>query len=439
LDPSRQVAYAALRAVDENDAYLNLTLPRLLAEAGLTGRDAGFTTELANGSVRMQGRYDAMLAKCVKGGPAALQPEVLTALRLGAHQLHAMRVPAHAAVGTTVELVRDAVGERPVRLVNAVLRRIGGTPLETWLADLKLAERASHPEWILDAFAQALAADGRDPGELDTLLEVDNAAPRVTLAVRPGLASVSDLVGYDVQPGRFSPYAGLLASGDPHDLAEVRGGRVGVQDEGSQLAALALAAAIVEGRDRYWLDLCAGPGGKAALLSGLARQRGATLVAAERLPHRALLVRRSLRGYPGTPAVVAADGRSGPWCAGAVDRVIVDAPCTGLGALRRRPEARWRRQPEDLDTLVPLQRGLLDAALGAVRVGGVAVYVTCTPHVRETREVVDAVVASRRDVVEEDARALLPGVDPLGGGPAVQLWPHLHGTDAMFIAVLRRV
>ncbi|MEJ7629101.1 MAG: RsmB/NOP family class I SAM-dependent RNA methyltransferase [Nocardioidaceae bacterium] len=438
LDPARQVAYAALRVVDDQDAYLNLTLPALLSAAELSGRDAAFATELANGTVRMQGRYDAMVAACVTGGPASLQPEVLTVLRLGCHQLHAMRVPSHAAVGTSVELAREAVGERPVRLVNAVLRRIAATILDEWLATFTPAQRVSHPQWVIDAFTEALASDGANPSELDLLLAADNGAPAVTLAVRPGLATVADLASYGVEPGRYSPYAGLLPSGDPGDLTEVRSGTVGVQDEGSQLAALVLARAKVAGREARWLDMCAGPGGKAALLIGLARQRGATLIAAERLPHRATLVARALRAYPRPQAVLAADGTSPAWRAQAFDRVLVDAPCTGLGALRRRPEARWRRQPTDLDTLVPLQRRLLESALAAVRPGGVVAYVTCTPHLAESRGVVDAVVASRSDVAQEDARPLLPEVDDLGPGPHVQLWPHRHGTDAMFVAVLRR-
>lgn len=449
LDTARQVAFTALRAVDADDAYLNLTLPSFMVEAGLSGRDAAFTTELTNGTVRMQGQYDAMIAACVSGGTASLQPEVLTALRLGCHQLHAMRVPSYAAVGTSVELVRESVGERPVRLVNAVLRRIGATTLDEWLDTLApvsesapspeaLAIRYSHPGWVIDAFAAALVAAGGDPLELPSLLAADNAAPLVTLAVRPGLATVAELASYGVEPARFSPYAGSLASGDPAELPQVRTGRVGVQDEGSQLAALAMSRAPVVGRDSRWLDVCAGPGGKAALLAGLARQRGATLIAAERLPHRALLVSRALRAYPRPRAVVAADGRTAPWVDETFDRVIVDAPCSGLGALRRRPEARWRRTPADLETLVPLQEALLRSALASVRPGGVVAYVTCSPHLRETRGVVDAVLSADPAVKEEDARPLLPEVDGLGPGPHLQLWPHRHGTDAMFVAVLRR-
>lgn len=449
LDPARRVAYQALRAVDTEDAYLNLTLTGLLREAGLSGRDAAFATELANGTVRMQGRYDAILACCIKGGPSGLQPEVLTALRLGAHQLHAMRVPAHAAVGTSVELVRESVGERPVRLVNAVLRRIGATPMAEWLDVVappaepgttqwtqRLAVRHSHPEWVVQAFADALG-DGVAT-ELERLLMADNDPAAVTLAVRPGLSTVRDLASYGVAPTAMSPFGARLAGGNPSDLTQVRKGLAGVQDEGSQLAALTLARAHLEGRDARWLDVCAGPGGKAALLSGLARQHGATLVATDRHPHRAALVARALRAYPQPRPVAAVDGTRPAWEDETFDRVVVDAPCTGLGALRRRPEARWRRSPEDLLDLVPLQRGLVASALDAVRAGGVVVYVTCSPHRAETRGVVDAVLAARSDVREEDARPLLPEVPSPGDGPHVQLWPHRHGTDAMFVAVLRR-
>ncbi len=231
----------------------------------------------------------------------------------------------------------------------------------------------------------------------------------------------------------------MLASGDPGDLAAVREGRAGVQDAGSQLVALALARAEIRGRDERWLDLCAGPGGKAALLAALARERGAALVAGERLPHRARLVGQALRATGGH--VVTADGTRPPWLPGTFDRVLVDAPCSGLGALRRRPESRWRRDPEDLDRLVALQTALLTSALDSVRPGGVVLYATCSPVVEETSGVVEAVLATRSDVHLEDALALVPEADDAESAHLAgtgQLWPHRHGTDAMFWALLRR-
>jgi 16S rRNA (cytosine967-C5)-methyltransferase len=203
-----------------------------------------------------------------------------------------------------------------------------------------------------------------------------------------------------------------------------------VQDEGSQLVTLALANIPVEGRDTQWLDLCAGPGGKAAILGGLAGQRRATVTAVEPREHRAALVAQAVAGLPVDVRV--ADGRE---INGEYDRVLVDAPCTGLGALRRRPDARWRRQPADVPPLTRLQRELLSAALRVTRPGGVVAYATCSPHLAETRVVVeDAIKAGEAEAL--DARAALPVVPDLGDGPWVQLWPHRHGTDAMFLALL---
>ncbi len=445
VDPARQTAYDALLAVEHDGAYLNLALGVLLAERRITGRDAAFTTELASGTARLQGTYDAILDSAVRGGVDALQPEVRTALRLSVHQLLDMRVASHAAVTSGVELTRAAAGERPVRLANAVLRKVADRSRDEWLAivaparanDLvgHLSVAYSHPRWVVQAFLDALDADVE---QVEALLAADNVAPKVTLAVRPGLADVDALVAAGAARGRWSPYAATLAAGDPGALEQVRAGRAGVQDEGSQLAAIALARPDVDGRDERWLDLCAGPGGKAALLTGIGRGRGATLVASERLVHRAGLVSSGLRAYPPPRPVVAADGTRPPWPPSTFDRVLVDVPCTGLGALRRRPESRWRRGPEDLAAFTALQASLLTSAIESVRPGGVVAYVTCSPHRAETQSVVDAVLRPRVDVQELDTPSLLPEVPDLGPGPYAQLWPHVHGTDAMFVSVLRR-
>ncbi|MGN6781666.1 MAG: RsmB/NOP family class I SAM-dependent RNA methyltransferase [Marmoricola sp.] len=433
-DIARRAAFDVIRAVDSSQAYANLELARVLRERRLSPRDAAFATELASGTLRMQGAYDAVLAALVD---KPLDAPVRDALRMGAHQLLSMRVPSHAAVATTVSLVRDTVGHRPTRLVNAVLRRVSTRPFEEWMDHLgaPLAVRTSHPAWVVDALAEALD----HPEELRALLEADNARPRVTLVARPGLATVEELGG---DPAPLSPYAATLGGGDPGAVPAVREGRAGVQDAGSQAVALLLARAPVEGRDERWLDLCAGPGGKAALLAALAAQRGALLLANERQPHRALLVAQGLRATrAGLLGVIAGDGTRPAWRAGSFDRTLVDAPCSGLGALRRRPERRWRRTPRDLEELVPLQRALLANALDATRAGGVVVYATCSPVLAETAEVVRAVLDARDDAILEPAGRLLPeagdAASPHLPG-AVQLWPHRHGSDAMFMALLRR-
>lgn len=415
-DPVRLVAFHALRAVTERDAYTNLVLPAMLSEHHVTGRDAAFTTELVHGTIRRRGTYDAVIDHVASKGLASIDPPVLDALRLGTHQLLGMRVPAHAAVSTTVDVVRREVGHKPVHFANALMRSIAKQDLDGWLdtvseglvEDAAVAVRTSHPEWIVEALRDALGPDG----DLAALLDADNVPPRVTLVARPGLSEPEELPG---EPGRLSPYARVLDGGDPGEVPAIREGRAGVQDEGSQAVAIAAAEATVEGRDERWLDLCAGPGGKAALLGALAAGRGASLVANEVQPHRADLVRSAVMRLSNVE-VTEHDGRAGPWEPGSFDRVLVDAPCTGLGALRRRPEARWRRKPADLDTLVPLQRDLLGRALELVRPGGVVVYATCSPHLAETRDVVG----------DHDPES------------THQLWPHVDGTDAMFWAVLRR-
>jgi 16S rRNA (cytosine967-C5)-methyltransferase len=426
-DPARLAAYEVLKAVRVDDAYANLVLPRVLREAGLTGRDAAFATELVAGSLRGRGTYDAVLDACTDKPLASTPAKVLDALRLGAHQLLATRVPAHAAISTTVDLVRDRAGAGAGGFANAVLRRLAEHDLAAWLDRLDpsgddLALRHSHPTWVVERLGEALAADGADD-ELPALLAADNAPPAVTLVARPGrLTRDALLAQVEGTATPRSPYGVVLDGGDPGGLPAVRDGLAGVQDEGSQLVALALAEAPLGGEDRRWLDLCAGPGGKAALLAGLAAGRGAHLVANEVAPHRAELVRRSLAGMPGQPEVTVADGRDGPWEPGSFDRVLLDAPCTGLGALRRRPESRWRRRPSDLDHLVPLQAGLLAAALRLVRPGGVVLYATCSPVLAETRDVVAS--------YDGDPGVTVEAVD--------QLWPHRDGTDAMFTALLRR-
>lgn len=454
-DASRLVAYDVLRAVADRDAYANLVLPPLLAERGINGRDAAFASELVYGTLRMQGLYDAILQTCVDRPLDALDVGIVEILRMGAHQLLSMRVPTHAAVSETVDVARTVMTAGPSSLINAVLRKVSLVDAATWIAEVApdaakdpIGHRAvaqSHPRWIVSAYNDAL---GGDAVALDDLLAANNTPPTVTLVARPGRIDRDELIELGARAGHLSPLAAVLDGGAPGDLAPVRDGRAGVQDEGSQLVALALADVPLASDDGQWLDLCAGPGGKAALLAGLVAERtglpGAGVTAVEPREHRAELVRQALAGASGHHPVVVADGTTivgdapDQLMASSFDRVMVDAPCSGLGALRRRPESRWRRQPADIAALAPLQRDLLASALAAVRPGGVVAYVTCSPHLAETRLVVADVLKGRNDVEQVDARPYLPSVPDLGPGPHVQLWPHVHGTDAMFLALLRR-
>jgi 16S rRNA (cytosine967-C5)-methyltransferase len=438
LDGARLTAYDVLDGVSSRAAYANLLLPQLLRERQLDERDAAFATQLAYGTLRAQGTLDAVLTGLVSRPLGELDPRVLDLLRLGAYQLLDLRVPSHAAVDTTVDLTRAIVGTGASGLVNAVLRKVAvGGDREHWLEQLggndgeRLALATNHPRWIVDAWRDALGGDD----ELEPALLADDAAPDVHLVARrtDRAALVEESSG---EPGPWSPFAVRLHGGDPGRLSSVRSGKAAVQDEGSQLAALLLARAPLEGPDTAWLDMCAGPGGKSGLLAAV-RPEGVHLTAADRAPHRAELVRTTLAGEVDVE-VLAADGREPPWESGSFDRVLLDAPCTGLGALRRRPEVRWRRTPDDVPPLVELQTALLDSALASVRVGGVVAYVTCSPHPAETVAVVDA-AAGRDDVEVVPVAPLFPEVPGVARGLYGQLWPHRHGTDAMFMALLRRI
>lgn len=446
-DRARRVAYEAVAAVHRDDAYANLVLPLIQREWGLHGRDAAFATELTYGTLRSLGTIDAVIAMAAQRTIDQFDPLARDALRIGAYQALYTRVPPHAAVSATVDLVRE-VAPGAAGFANAVMRRVVESDLDGWISKVapdaevdkigSLAVTYSHPQWIVRAFSDAL---GGDLEETARLLAENNERPEVHLCARPGLVDAAELAErVGGTPGAFSPYAIYLAGGAPGDIPEVVQGQAHVQDEGSQLVALALADAPIDGPDVRWLDLCAGPGGKAGLLGALAAQRGAHLTAIEVTEHRARLVERAVRGLP--VEVRHADGRlvGEEFAEGWFDRVLVDAPCSGLGSLRRRPESRWRRQPSDLPALTKLQRELLGAALKAVRPGGLVAYVTCSPHVVETQVAVsESVRRSKVSAELVDARPLLPaGMPGLGSGPSVQLWPHRHGTDAMFLAVLRR-
>jgi 16S rRNA (cytosine967-C5)-methyltransferase len=444
LDPARRAAFDVLRAVSERDAYANLVLPSLLSDRGITGRDAAFATELAYGTCRTRGTLDAVIAAAAGRPIDQIDSVLLDLLRLGAYQLLRTNVATHAAVSTTVEQAGLEFDSVRAGFVNGVLRTISKRDEQSWLAELAppadtdpvghAAFIHAHPRWIAQAFADALGADA---GELDAALAADDARPAVHLAARPGAVSAAELaatVGGEV--GRYSPYAVYLGSGDPAGLTAIRSGVALVQDEGSQLVARALTLAPVLGTDGgRWLDLCSGPGGKTALIAAIAAQQGASVTAVEPNPRRAEMVQQNTRGL--LVEVLRVDGRETALAPDGFDRVLVDAPCTGLGALRRRPEARWRRTPADVPVLATLQRELLAAAINLTRPGGVVLYATCSPHLVETVGVVSDALR-RYPVTALDARPLFAPVDNLGIGPYAQLWPHRHGTDAMFTAALRK-
>ncbi len=440
MTTAREVALDVTAHVRIDDAYSNLILPNAIRDARLSSRDSGHATDLTYGSLRWRSLLDGVLRDCVTGSWARVDADVLDLLRLATYELIVRRDPPHI-INEWVNLANRRV-RRASGFVNATLRAVSKRTPEEWRESITanatniagLAIAYSHPEWIVREFTELLGAS-----EADELLVANNTPPVPTLIALPGLAHRP--IG--AEPTPFSPFGFHSRGGSLNEEPGVTDGVVRVQDEGSQLAALLLTAvAPIRGGER-WLDLCAGPGGKTAVLAAVGLVAGVTVEANEEQAHRAELVRKSLAPFGGRVDVTVRDGRE--LCSenpDAFDRILVDAPCTGLGALRRRPESRWRKSLEDLDELVPLQRELLSAALGSLTVGGVVAYVTCSPLTEETVDVVDAVLAERPEAEALDTAATLGVVAPhMTGatrGTAVQLYPHRHDTDAMFIQLIRR-
>lgn len=444
---TRAVAFELLSRVEKDDAYANLLLPTLLSRAALEGRDAGFVQELAFGSIRNRLLYEKIIERASSRKIAEIEPDALVVLILGAHQLLDMRVPSHAAINESVNLAKQKASKGSVGFVNAVLRKISAKDKDQWIDDLTaklpdneaLSIQYSHPDWIVKAFRAALSS--RNLGsQLESLLDQDNVAAKVSLVALPGLATVEEL-GNELSSVQASPI-GVEITGNPSSIEAIRSGRARVQDQGSQLAVLALVEAEVAGEDSKWLDMCAGPGGKAALLAALAKQRGVTLVCNEISEHRAKLVANALKPFPEVE-ILNTDARLLGDKGTQYSRILLDAPCTGLGALRRRPESRWRRSADDLVDLVKLQRELFESAWKALKPGGVLAYVTCSPHLSETTaQIAWAEGKFGKQMSLVGANRLLNGINPLLGLDeslkTAQLWPQIHGTDAMFVALIRK-
>lgn len=452
---ARLVAFEVLRAVDEDDAYANLVLPVEIARAGLNKLDAAYATNLCYGTLRMRGRWDAIISRCAKGRRIYdIDPPVLDLLRMGCEQLLAMETPPHAAIHETVVIARNFFGQGTGGFVNAVLRRISEKAGQ-WPEIVRSSTAShteflslwhSHPRWIVEALEESLEASGRSRDDVESVLAAHNAPAKVALVARAispeALAKRVEAAKMEAFPGYLMPNAVLLGRGDPHRLYPVRDGLAGVQDEGSQLIAAMFASAPIEGKDELWLDMCAGPGGKTATLAAIAQGRGARIHANEPQEHRLDLVAASVEPWEDTVALRLGDGRElGTQEPDAYDRVLVDAPCSGLGALRRRPEARWRKDPKDIPGLAKLQRQLLASAFKALRPGGALVYSTCSPVLAETRDVVrDFLAAHGRakllDAGEVANRVAIRDVSARDG--MVQLWADTDRTDGMFIALITK-
>ena len=444
----REVAYELLRRVSEDDAYANLILPKLLRDARVDSRDAGFIQELGFGAIRNQRLYELIIESASKRDISAIEPEARSILLLGIHQLLGMRVPAHAAINETVNLAKQKASKSAVGFVNAILRRVSEKSRGEWVElvtsggqdrDLALSDEYSHPVWIVKSFKAALAARGIE-GTLIDLLEANNTPARVSIVALPGFSTVEELAEFGVSGGA-SPL-GVEIHENPSNIEAIRTGKARVQDQGSQLAVIALTETGIEIADAAWLDICAGPGGKAALMAALAKPKKIQLAANEISEHRVKLVEAALA--PVTDIRVSqGDGREIGIGGPKFSRILLDAPCTGLGALRRRPEARWRKQASDLKDLSKLQRELFESSWLSLLPGGILAYVTCSPHLSETtNQVAWAISKFGTEMEVVNANKVLNGVNPNldldESFLTAQLWPHINGTDAMFVALFRK-
>lgn len=434
-EPSRLLAFDLLTEVNRNEGYSNLLLPQALNASKLEERDRSLVTELLYGTIRMQGKHDWVLSQISDRPWSEVDTGIVDVCRMGVHQLHEMRIPDHAAVASTVEVARKRLGESKASFVNALLRSVTRKSQDDWFSPLlaikdpveKLSIKYSHPQWIVSAYFDLL----KDWSEVEQALSINNEAATPTLVSWPGLSTIEDLENIGGEPTTYSPY-GAHWKGNPGALDLIKARKIGVQDEGSQLVASVFAAASA---GENWLDMCAGPGGKAALLSNIARQRGITFTANEVSAVRADLVRQVVNG----DRVLVGDGREIGNQSEKFDAILIDAPCTGLGALRRRPEVRWRRNLQDLRELTQLQRELIDSGIKALKVGGVLGYATCSPHLAETTIQVSDLMRKHGNMEKIDVAPYLP-VNLVNSerDHAMALWTHRTGTDAMFLALFKK-
>lgn len=449
--PARREAYAILRAVSSGRADLPAAVAR--ARDRLPDpRDRALAAEIAAGTLRWRGALDAVVAAYARGGLDRLDPEVLEILRLGAYQLlHLERVPPSAVVNDAVDLVRTSGKRSATGLVNAVLRRIDReraalplparpvTPDDREAALDYLSVTLSHPRWLVERW---LARFGFDA--VEAWLRFNNQPAALTLRANTLFAGREEVAqrladaGVETEPTPLAPSGLRVVRGNPLDPGVADARAFTVQDEASQLVAAFVGVAP---GDRA-LDACAAPGGKALVLAAGTGPRG-LVVAADLRPRRVDLLARTLRASGAVAVrVVRADAARPLPFAAVFDVVLLDAPCSGLGTLRRDPEIRWRRGPDDLPRLAAAQRQMLAQAAAAVRPGGRLVYATCSSEADENEEVVSGFLAARSDFEE------VPGTATgLAGSPAeavldeagrLRTWPFRHGLEAFFAAMLRR-
>ena len=459
---ARRVALDVVLRVERARAFAGPALDAALDRAALASRDRSLATEIAYGVLRWRGRLDWIIGQAAGRPAGRIALPLLCVLRIGAYQLLFLeRVPAYAAVDEAARQARERGGSKAAGFVNGVLRHIARTGGEVPYPDpdrdpaAYLAAWGSLPGWLAERWVARLGLP-----EAAVLAQACNAAPPITYvgnALKAAPEEVRRALEDDlgpVQPGAWAPGTfRVVAGGPPREVRALRAGIAFVMDEAAVLPVYLLDLAP----GRRLLDACAGGGGKAAVAAGLLRGRG-LIVALEPQP-RALRRLLEARGRLGLDCVRPVRGdarqagaflRSGGGgvdavlpaavtASGGVDAVLVDAPCTGLGTLRRHPEIKWRTTPGDVGRLAALQGAILKGVASCVRSGGVLVYATCTTEPEENEGVVETFLATHPEFGLEDAGPHLPGpAAALAAKGYLRTWPHHHGIDGFFAARLRR-
>ena len=428
MSPSaREVAFEVVRRVTDEGAYSNRVLPAALARSGLDERDRSLATELAYGTLRhVPGLDDAIGARAARP-VERMTPGARAALRLGAYQVLHTRIPAHAAVGETVGVVVP----RERGFVNAILRRLSKEPPAPPAGnhDRAVSLRTGMAEWAVAELRTLLSPEEVEPAAVG----FGQRAP-LTLRVNTCRSTVDEVLGslrdagIDAHIGPIHPECLLVPGGDPTSIPGWHEGWFAVQDQASAFVVDTLSPAP---GDRVF-DACAAPGGKAAFIACRVGD-GGRVVAGDLRPERIAPIAAVLARL-GRRADLLAHDATRPAVRGPFDRVLVDAPCTGIGSARRRPELLWRGRRDELSRLARLQVAIAAAGADLLRPGGRLVYSVCTFPRAETDAACDAIVRHRPDLVPIET----PG--PAGAPPAPRhrLWPHRHGTDGMFVAAFER-
>ncbi|MCL5292793.1 MAG: 16S rRNA (cytosine(967)-C(5))-methyltransferase RsmB [Actinobacteria bacterium] len=442
---AREIALEIFHRSNQGGSFANILLPKALAKADIERRDKAFITELVYGALRKRGAVDFALSSFSTRPLSNIPPLALDALRLGAYQVLYMGVPDRAAVHETVEAVKGRFHRGIVSFVNALLRKLSAEKEEIpWprmeedpIAYLTVVE--SHPEWLVQMWVSELSV-----AVTSQVCRADNETPRP--AVRANLLKTSaeslktalEKRGWRVEAGKYAPEALIPRDGGELSATpEFKAGLFYIQDESSMLAVRALAPSP----GTTVMDLCSGPGGKTTYLGELMKNEG-LIISVDLSQKRLSLVEKACRRMGLTiPAFVLGDAtKLSDFMREPVDAILLDAPCSGLGVLASRPDARWAKSPQQIEELAQLQEGMLDSAADLVRSGGTLVYSVCTISKREGPEQIGRFLWRRPDFRAEGLGRTMPEeLKPDVQGSTIQLLPGRHSTNGMFIARMVKI